>query len=73
MIVFLFSIVSGDLSYATANDDGKELRLEEWKKLKYKENIRLLNESRLFSDILFVPNMDVYRNVPSQLLEFYKW
>ena len=51
----------------------KQSRVAEWQQLKMEENFRLQEESRKFSDILFVPNVDVYRNLPSQLLEFYRW
>ena len=51
----------------------RQSRVAEWQQLKMEENFRLQEESRKFSDILFVPNVDVYRNLPSQLLEFYRW
>ena len=45
----------------------------EWQQMKRDERARLREEMRKFSDILLVPNVDVYRNLPSQLLEFYRW
>jgi hypothetical protein len=45
----------------------------EWQQLKQEENVRLQEENKKFSDVLFVPNVDVYRNLPSQLLGFYRW
>ncbi|CAB4017303.1 UDP- c:beta-1,3-N-acetylgalactosaminyltransferase 2-like, partial [Paramuricea clavata] len=48
-------------------------RVLEWQQLKQEENVRLQEESKKFSDVLFVPNVDVYRNLPSQLLGFYRW
>ncbi|XP_028392317.1 LOW QUALITY PROTEIN: UDP-GalNAc:beta-1,3-N-acetylgalactosaminyltransferase 2-like [Dendronephthya gigantea] len=49
-------------------------RIAEWKRLKQEEySFSLYKESRKYSDIIFVPNVDVYRNLPSQLLEFFRW
>ena len=45
----------------------------EWQQMKRDERVRLREEMRKFSDILLVPNVDVYRNRPSQLMEFYRW
>lgn len=70
--IYQAHVVPRDPSHSPSNHD-KELRFKEWKQLKLEENMRLHNESQLFSDILFVPNTDVYRNLPSQLLEFYRW
>ncbi|XP_046839372.1 UDP-GalNAc:beta-1,3-N-acetylgalactosaminyltransferase 2-like [Xenia sp. Carnegie-2017] len=47
--------------------------MSDWQRLKDDENERLLKESRTISDILFVSNVDVYRNLPSQLLQFFSW
>jgi hypothetical protein len=51
----------------------RQNRVLEWQQLKQEENVRLQEESKKFSDVLFVPNVDVYRNLPSQLLGFYRW
>lgn len=51
----------------------RQNRVLEWQQLKQEENVRLQEESKTFSDVLFVPNVDVYRNLPSQLLGFYRW
>jgi hypothetical protein len=51
----------------------RQNRVLEWQQLKQEENVRLQEENKKFSDVLFVPNVDVYRNLPSQLLGFYRW
>ncbi|XP_053567053.1 UDP-GalNAc:beta-1,3-N-acetylgalactosaminyltransferase 2 [Bombina bombina] len=38
-----------------------------------KEDALLQKESTTFEDIIFVHVVDTYRNVPSKLLQFYKW
>ncbi|KAM8952575.1 UDP-GalNAc:beta-1,3-N-acetylgalactosaminyltransferase 2 [Pelodytes ibericus] len=38
-----------------------------------KEDALLQGESTTFQDIIFVPVVDTYRNVPSKLLHFYSW
>ncbi|XP_046862811.1 UDP-GalNAc:beta-1,3-N-acetylgalactosaminyltransferase 2-like isoform X2 [Xenia sp. Carnegie-2017] len=72
---------AGTFMYRLYNSPGKrvvtkeeeETRMSEWQRLKDDENERLLKESRTISDILFVSNVDVYRNLPSQLLQFFSW
>lgn len=67
------SIVSDDRFPSMPSDHDKKIRFKEWEDLKDVENARLLEESAQFSDMLLVSNVDVYRNLPSQLLEFYRW
>ena len=57
----------------TPTKEERQNRVLEWQQLKREEHSRLQNEMNTFSDILLVPNVDVYRNLPSQLLEFYRW
>ena len=57
----------------TMTKEQKQTRVTEWQHLKQEESFQLQEESRKFSDIILVPNVDVYRNLPSQLLEFYRW
>lgn len=37
------------------------------------EDASLKEESNTFDDIVFVDVVDTYRNVPSKLLNFYRW
>ena len=71
--VDVFLTISDANPGKTLTKDQRENRVLEWRHLKQEENKRLQEESKKFSDVHFVPNVDVYRNLPTQLLEFYRW
>ena len=66
-------ITSDATSGKIPTKEQRQKRVLEWQLIKREEHTRLQKEMNTFSDILLVPNLDVYRNLPSQLLEFYRW
>ncbi|XP_034256300.1 UDP-GalNAc:beta-1,3-N-acetylgalactosaminyltransferase 2-like [Thrips palmi] len=51
----------------------KQTRSEDWDKQIKFQSKRLSDEASIEQDILFVDVVDVYRNIPDKLLNFYVW
>lgn len=52
---------------------GRPARMEQHASRLRQEDAALQQESLRHGDMVFVDVVDTYRNVPSKLLQFYKW
>lgn len=68
---FMFTIYDGDGLAALLR--GRPARMELHASRLRREDAALQEESLRHGDMVFVDVVDTYRNVPSKLLQFYKW